>query len=244
MPTYQSFSGADIIATFGETVIGELISVTYSSTREKAPTYTLGYSNPRGVARGKRGIAGSLVFAVFDRNALLEEMRSRGKTRSGGEAGRFYSYTGIDEEGEEDYLESPRPRGDDEFRHERYYQPNAFNELLMRGMENNQDLLVENTDWNPNVKYADQLQPFNITVNAANEMGAKAHFTLVDVDILNEGMGISIEDMAVSQNYTFMARDIIPLHSYGKEDTSRDDEEPADFKQLDNIPRKQGHSYA
>ena len=52
MPTYQSFSGSDIIATFGGRVIGELLSITYSTTREKAPTYTLGFSNPRGFARG------------------------------------------------------------------------------------------------------------------------------------------------------------------------------------------------
>ena len=52
MPSYQSFSGADIVATFNGVPIGELLSVTYSVTREKAPNYTMGYSNPRGYARG------------------------------------------------------------------------------------------------------------------------------------------------------------------------------------------------
>lgn len=68
--TYTSFSGADIVATFGNVVVGELQSITYSVTREKAPIYTMGSPNPRSFSRGKRGIAGSMVFTVFDRSAL------------------------------------------------------------------------------------------------------------------------------------------------------------------------------
>lgn len=50
--TYTSFSGADIKATFGNRVIGELQSITYSVTREKAPIFTLGDANPRSFSRG------------------------------------------------------------------------------------------------------------------------------------------------------------------------------------------------
>ena len=70
--TYQSFSGADIKATFGNVVIGELASITVSVTREKAPVFTMGNPNPRSFSRGKRGIAGSLTFTVFDRDALAQ----------------------------------------------------------------------------------------------------------------------------------------------------------------------------
>ena len=35
--TYTSFSGCDIIAAFGNSVIGELQAITYSIQREKAP---------------------------------------------------------------------------------------------------------------------------------------------------------------------------------------------------------------
>lgn len=40
--TYTSFSGADIVPTFGGRVIGEMQGITYSITREKAPIYTMG----------------------------------------------------------------------------------------------------------------------------------------------------------------------------------------------------------
>ena len=74
--SYNSFSGVDIVATFGGVLIGELQGVSYSVTREKAPIYTMGSADPRSFSRGKRGIAGTLVFTVFNRSALLETFRS------------------------------------------------------------------------------------------------------------------------------------------------------------------------
>jgi hypothetical protein len=68
--TYTTFSGADIVCTFGGSTIGALSGITWSVTREKAPIYTMGSPNPRSFSRGKRGIAGSLIFTVFDRPAL------------------------------------------------------------------------------------------------------------------------------------------------------------------------------
>jgi len=35
--TYTSFSGCDIVCTFGNTTIGELQAITYHVQREKAP---------------------------------------------------------------------------------------------------------------------------------------------------------------------------------------------------------------
>ncbi len=68
--TYTTFSGADIVATFNGTPIGSLAGITWSVTREKAPVFTMGSPNPRSFSRGKRGIAGSLIFMTFDRPGL------------------------------------------------------------------------------------------------------------------------------------------------------------------------------
>jgi len=73
--TYNSFSGVDMIVTFGNVTVGEVQGVSYTVTREKAPLYTMGSANPRSFSRGKRGIAGSLIFLVFDRSALLDISR-------------------------------------------------------------------------------------------------------------------------------------------------------------------------
>ena len=72
--TYTSFSGCDIVCTFGGVVIGELQAITYSISREKAPVYTMGSPEPRSFSRGKRGIAGTIVFTVFDRDSLLSAL--------------------------------------------------------------------------------------------------------------------------------------------------------------------------
>lgn len=82
--TYTTFSGADIVCTFGGVSIGALSGITWSVTREKAPIYTMGSPNPRSFSRGKRGIAGSLIFTVFDRPALytmLEKHATDGTVR-------------------------------------------------------------------------------------------------------------------------------------------------------------------
>lgn len=68
--TYTTFSGAEIACTFNGVVVGSLSGITWSVTREKAPVYTMGSPNPKSFSRGKRGIAGSLIFTTFDRPAL------------------------------------------------------------------------------------------------------------------------------------------------------------------------------
>jgi hypothetical protein len=70
-----SFSGADIIATFTPAhgkpqVFAEIQTVSYSIYRPMTPVYTLGRIGPKGMVRGQRMIAGSLIFTVFDRHAL------------------------------------------------------------------------------------------------------------------------------------------------------------------------------
>ena len=62
---YNSFSGVDIKAVFGDKVIGELQAISYSVSREKAPLYTMGSADCRSYSRGKRGIAGTLIFLMF-----------------------------------------------------------------------------------------------------------------------------------------------------------------------------------
>ena len=75
--TYTSFSGADIVCSFGGKEIGTLSGITWSVTREKAPIYTMGSANPRSFTRGKRGIAGSLIFTMFDRPSLYNMILAR-----------------------------------------------------------------------------------------------------------------------------------------------------------------------
>lgn len=91
MPTYSSryaatdlsssFSGADIVATITPAggkprVFGEIQTISYSIYRPMTPVHTLGRIGPKGVVRGQRMIAGSLIFTVFDRHVLKQVIDS------------------------------------------------------------------------------------------------------------------------------------------------------------------------
>lgn len=175
--TYTSFGGADITATFGGKVIGELQSITYSVTREKAPVYVLGDPNPKSFSRGKRGIAGSLVFTVFDRDAL----------------------------------HSMKTEKTPVYRH-------GLNNTYSGGFDANDLLEVHNTPEASDVqsrwskgeapKYSDEIPPFDVTINFLNEYGQSSKMTIFGVEILNEGMGMSVDDITTEKSCTFIARGI------------------------------------
>jgi len=74
--TLTSFSGADLVATFANVVVGELMQISWAVQRDKAPIFTFGSPDARSFSRGKRGLAGSMTFAVFDHDSLVSALKS------------------------------------------------------------------------------------------------------------------------------------------------------------------------
>lgn len=179
--TYNSFSGADIKASFGNVIIGELQSITYSVTREKAPIFTMGDPNPRSFSRGKRGIAGSLVFTVFDRDAMHQIKNGSKVYRQ-----KFNSSAATNGEGvtpvHEDYLTT---------------------------MEDNRSRWAQSAT----PVYSDEIPPFDISISFLNEYGHSSEMSIYGVEILNEGMGMSIDDITTEKSCTFVARGIRDMRS-------------------------------
>lgn len=133
----------------------------------------MGSSDPTSFSRGKRGVAGSLIFTVFDRSALYDIMQGARYVRKTTDiyAGGF---TGD-------------PNGG---------APGVNEEIEFGGIATK-----------PN--YADQIPPFDCTLTAANELGQGMWMRIIGIDILNEGMGMSIDDITIEAQYTFIARSII-----------------------------------
>jgi len=175
--SYNSFSGIDIKAVFNNVAIGELQAISYSITREKAPLYTMGSADPRAFSRGKRGIAGTLIFLMFDRHALLGSLSGS----------KFQS--DVDD-----------------------IDPKAQNAttLAARTVANQETNQGASDQALANPWYADQIPPFDITLAAANEYGALANMAIYGVEILNEGYGVSIDDIVSEQQMTYVARGITP----------------------------------
>lgn len=193
--TYNSLSGVDIKAVFHNKAVVPLQAISYAIQREKAPVYTMGHPDPRAFSRGKRGIAGTLIFAVFDRHALSatsggifsgakfwadrEEIRPSTNTETYGDPG-FTAGTGVN--------------------------PNDVLGEASPGANSSLDFDQEFVGpW-----YADQIPPFNITLTGANEMGVMMLMRIFGVEILNEGYGISIDDLLSEMQMTYVCRAITP----------------------------------
>ena len=194
MKTYSTFGGCDIVATFNGKVIGELQAITYSLTREKVPVYTMGSAEPRSFSRGKRGIAGNLVFVSFNRDALLSELGDKSISKykandaawlADQEAAQFISIEQWDA-----FMSD-------------LANPNGTSGAGETG-GNIKGLVTD--DAKP--KYADEVLPFDITISLANEYGNKAVTVIYGVEILNEGIGFSIDAPTSDRAYTFVARSV------------------------------------
>lgn len=209
--TLTSFSGADLSVAFGKKVIAELQSISWAVQRRKAPIYTLGSADVRSFSRGVRGIAGALVFAEFDRDALIEEMKSVWSDIAPEAmftaAGNLYNVN------------------NNNF-------ADALNKSGWNGVEDKLEDVRSNEQWNQmgtdafnqtgtpagfariqkdNVLYADTLPPFDVTMTFANEYGQTAFRKIYDLDILNESSGVSVDSVVMERQVTWIARRISPM---------------------------------
>lgn len=192
--TYNSFSGVDMIVTFNRTIIGELQGISFTVQREKAPIYTMGSADPRSFSRGKRGIAGSLIFMVFDRSALLSAFADTWFLASADDNAVTMA---------DDSISIP-----------------ALTVDLANGITPSQisrfgvgTITIDRKLAHP--RYHDQILPFEVVITAANEYGAYAVMRIHGVEILNAGSGMSIDDITTDEATTFVARAITPWHGQG-----------------------------
>lgn len=148
--TFTAFSGADIIAVVTPRdggkprVLGELQTISYSLYRPTAPVFGLGRVGAKGVVKGARTIAGTLIFTVFDRHAFYETMKE---------------------------------------------------------IKNNKGL-------GKRMLKADEVPPFDITINFLNEYGESAQMVIYGVHLMAEGQTMSIEDIYTENTMEYIAMDI------------------------------------
>ena len=203
---YNSFSGVDIKAVFGDQVIGELQAISYSVSREKAPLYTMGSADCRSYSRGKRGIAGTLIFLMFDRHAFLGHFGSTATDTRQGTLGSYKPYLDSDEK----------------------EATGAFTADTALGSEDASNLAVSAQSTAPGslstittktiAYFSDQVLPFDVTLAAANEYGALAVMRIYGCEILNEGYGVSIDDIVSEQQMSYVARTLMPWTSIERPD--------------------------
>lgn len=193
--TYTSFSGADIVCTFAGVTVATLSGITWSVNREKAPIYTMGSANPRCFSRGKRGIAGSLIFTTFDRPALYDML---------------LEYAKKDDQSMKYYTRSSNvlPGFNPSTQHAGIVAPYATGNATDSIVEQQSLDVVRSMPY-----YSDQIPPFDVTITYANEYGNAAVRSIYGVEILNEGSGASMDDVMIEETMTFVARELGPMNA-------------------------------
>lgn len=194
--TYNSFSGVDMLVTFANRIIGEVQGVSYTVTREKAPLYTMGSADPRSFSRGKRGIAGSLIFLVFDRSSLLTVLKDKRYMGNAWEVPPSLASQAVQGLGEQN-LQGFSSSGTASITNDPRQAINA---------NSAQKVLAQ-------PRYHDQVLPFNLVISAANEYGHVARMVIKNVEIMNCGSGMSIDDITTDESCTFVATSILPWHN-------------------------------
>jgi hypothetical protein len=201
--SYNSMSGSDIRAQIGPISFAELQAISYNVTREKAPIYVMGTADPVSYSRNKRGIAGSLVWINFDRHALLDAFRKVQATFVANkddvrpafatETSLYASDTAIFSSTPSRENNVPIGATIDQAR-QSVTSVSGFKDLAYA--------------W-----YSDQVPPFDITLIGNNELGAATAAKILGVEILNEGMGISVDDAVTEMQATFVARLVEPMQA-------------------------------
>jgi hypothetical protein len=207
---YNSFSGVDIKAVIGANVIGSIQGISYQVSREKAPIYTMGSADPRAFARGKRAIAGSLVFVQFDHEPLMYELANpdpKQVTR------RLYFLSDIDDLRPEYVAGETIPVAVTDV------SPVGAQSANVPGANIGQqesNITSAGSDQQKAVPwYADQIPPFDVVLTAANEYGALSIMKILGCELMNSGYGVSIDDIVSEHSYTYIAHGLIPWVSQG-----------------------------
>lgn len=181
--TYNASAGTDIVATIDGILIGNLNGISFSTTREKAPIYVMGSVDAVSFGRGKRGHAGSLIFTNFDRHALYDIMLGTFTETAKGNTDRYKYWRKV----------TDIPAG---------------GRSLLLGKEQLDSLGALGLT-KAVANYSDQIPPFTISLTSMNEYGNISAMHIIGVELINEGSGVSIDDIVTETQMTFVARAII-----------------------------------
>jgi hypothetical protein len=222
---FNAFSGADIVAYINHIKAGNLQAITCSITREVAPLYSFGDANPKTFVKGKRGIAGTLVFTQFDRHAILKGVFEGKAGKDPSKNSSNTSLFGTTLQGLKDFA------GNQSITYQNGVPQQGFstydsatdqfiptnpsfgggsidltNNAVRQELQNTYDLVASRL-----LKFADQIPPFDVTITLVNEEGHAATATIYQVTLVNEGWGFTLDDLTSETAYTYVARGIQPL---------------------------------
>ena len=191
---FQSLSGSEIHAVFGNIKFADIQMIKYASSRQKAPVYTMGSADLRAIARGPRSINGALIFSHLSKQNLVQKMGEAGYKvfLSNDETANYNGAYKKDGAAGVDVQFDPFAVGSD------IYNMANFGSIQSAFL-------------------ADQLPPFDITLVGIPETAAAGladgsykpqSLVLRGVEFVSEASGTSIEDLVIEKQMSFLARSL------------------------------------
>ena len=223
---FQSLSGSEIHAVFGNLKFADIQMIKYASSRQKAPVYTMGSADLRAIARGPRSINGALIFSHLSKQNLVEKM---------GEAG-YKVFLSNDETA--NYNSAYKKQGaagtPGDANTLKRQALRASGTIANYGAVSKNGLSTDAGTFDPfavgediynlsnfgqvqSAFLADQLPPFDITLVGIPETAAQGlldktykpqSLVLRGVEFVSEASGTSIEDLVIEKQMSFLARSL------------------------------------
>lgn len=223
---FQSLSGSEIHAVFGNIKFADIQMIKYASSRQKAPVYTMGSADLRAIARGPRSINGALIFSHLSKQNLVEKMGEAGykvflsndETANYNSAYKKQGAAGTN--GDANTLKRQALRASGTIANYGAVSKNG----LSAGAGTFDPFAVGEDIYNlsnfgqvQSAFLADQLPPFDITLVGIPETAAQGlldktykpqSLVLRGVEFVSEASGTSIEDLVIEKQMSFLARSL------------------------------------
>ena len=204
--TYSVATGTDMFVMFNDYAVSTIQGISYSITRQKAPIYAMGKTDPISIARSKRGIAGSMIMTAYDRHCLADFMTM----------GNFWAKSNSIETSSINPFKTATVtfgKSNAGGQSTAQIKESLKAETALNSFTTSQKTGTISTLVHP--MYPDQLLPFDVTIISSNEYGTGAVMRIFGVEILNEGSGTSVDDTSNEVQMTYIARLIVPWTSTG-----------------------------
>ena len=223
---FQSLSGSEIHAVFGNIKFADIQMIKYASSRQKAPVYTMGSADLRAIARGPRSINGALIFSHLSKQNLVEKMSEAGykvflsndETANYNSAYKKQGAAGTN--GDANTLKRQALRASGTIANYGAVSQNGLsaNSGTFDPFAVGEDIYnLSNFGQVQSAFLADQLPPFDITLVGIPETAAQClldktykpqSLVLRGVEFVSEASGTSIEDLVIEKQMSFLARSL------------------------------------
>lgn len=196
---YTSKSGVEIQAVFNNTKFGDLHMIKYATQRDVANVHVMGKVDAVAVAKGKRATTGACVFAIFEKDRLLEAMKDTRVFLSEHELVNYGGGTRV-KQADRKILDAANRSGtvrvDGAIEGTKsVFDPSNFGEAVAPQL-------------------IDQVPPFDITLVGISEAnGHVSRMIIHGVQFSSDQGGTSVDDLLLERQVTFLARRISPWKS-------------------------------